>query len=459
MLLALNFFSINDVFLFPLCVLILFAIIRNKAEDPKNVAYKKIYYRGFFYKVFFVLAYTTVTEFIFKGGDTRLYYQGVHDLRAALDDNFDHISTVINSKSIDLQNPLAPYFYYDNYTEDFTFNYMRNVSNFFVPRLGLLPSLIFFNSYLCISMIFGFFALGGSIRIFKFFHYYFPSYKKELALAAVFIPSVCFWSSGFLKDTICFGAIGYILYGTLNIFVRKRHVFASFILLLISGMLIYYIKVYILLAFILAMTIWLFAETNKLIKDTTLRTIFSLLTLIFSIGVAYLLLSYFTSQEAAQTFKLDTLMEKSEQHRHSIESVQQEGGSGFTLNTSNPLSLVFGSISATFFRPFPWEINTPIALFSAIESLVFLILTLNFFFKRGVKTYFRNIFSDPKLLMCFVFAIVFGIAVGASTTNFGALSRYKIPCMPFYFIMLLLVYKKSELRYPKWFGGILKRTI
>src|SRR6185436_9288096 len=115
------------------------------------------------------------------------------------------------------------------------------------------------------------------------------------------------------------------------------------------------------------------------------------------------------------------------------------------------------SIVATFFRPFVWEINTPIALFSAIESAIVFILTLNFFFKRGVGKYFRLAFSDPRLLMCFVFSIVFAVAVGASTSNFGALSRYKIPCMPFYFILLMLLYRKAALHYPKWFNKILKR--
>jgi hypothetical protein len=52
--------------------------------------------------------------------------------------------------------------------------------------------------------------------------------------------------------------------------------------------------------------------------------------------------------------------------------------------------------------------------------------------------------------------MVFAVAVGASTSNFGALSRYKIPCMPFYFIMLLMLYKKAFLAYPKWFNSVLK---
>ena len=287
MLLALRFFSINDILLVPLCLVILFAIVRNRAESPRNASIRNIYYRGFYFKVFFVLAYATLAEFVFKGGDTGLYYQSILDLRAALKDDFSYFGTIVNSKSIDLDNPLAPYFYYDNYAYDFTFNYMRDVGNFSVPRLGLIPAIVFFDSYLCICLLFGFFALAGSIRIFKFFYYYYPAYKKELSLAAIFIPSVSFWSAGLLKDPICFGAIGFILYGALNIFVRKEKIISSIVLVFISGLLIYSIKVYILLAFILALTIWLFAETNKLIKDSTLRTIFSLLT--FNCAILFLL--------------------------------------------------------------------------------------------------------------------------------------------------------------------------
>ncbi len=457
MILLARFFSYNDFFLVPLCVIILYSIIKNRAEKYKDRDMKRIYLRGFWFKVICVLAYTFVTEIYFKGGDTGLYYQGILDLRAALSDDFNHMGTIIGTFKLNIDHSLTPYFYYDNYADDFTFNYMLSASNFFVPRLGLFPSLIFFNSYLCISLVFGFFALGGAIRIFKTFLYYYPNYKKELAIAAIFLPSVGFWSAGLLKDPICFGCIGYILYAALNIFIKKKNYKSSILLILICGALLYYIKVYILLVLVLSMTVWLFAETNQFIKDKTLRRIFSILTLIISTGIAIFLLNYFTSQEAAQAYKLDTLLEKTENQRNAIESVKVEGGSGFSINASNPILLVFNSIVATFFRPFIWEVNTPIALFSAIESLLFLILTLNFFFKRGVGKYFKLAFGDPRLLMCFVFSIVFAIAVGASTTNFGALSRYKIPCMPFYFMLLMLLYGKAKLAYPKWFDKIIKK--
>jgi hypothetical protein len=36
------------------------------------------------------------------------------------------------------------------------------------------------------------------------------------------------------------------------------------------------------------------------------------------------------------------------------------------------------------------------------------------------------------------------------------LSKYKIRSMPYYFIAILLVYKKAFMSYPKWFYKIIK---
>lgn len=458
MFLALRFFSVNDIVLAPLCFLLLLMIVRNRANRTKDPFLQKLYYRGFYFKVFCVLAYTFVTEFVFHGGDTSLYFQGVKDLRHAISDDFNYVGNIIGSLNLSMDNPLTPYFYYDNYEYDFTYNYMLSPSNFFVPRLGLIPAVLFFNNYLCINMVFGFFAFGGAIRLFKFFYHYYPQYAKELAIATIFLPSVGFWSAGLLKDPICFGSIGYILYAVLNIFVKKKKIKASLVWIVVCGLLLYFIKVYILLVLILAILLWLFAETNKLIKDRTLRNIFSFMTFALSFAVSFFLLNYFTSQEAAQQYKLDTLIDKAEYQRKVVSDLAANDvplGSNFSINTSNPVALVGNSIVATFFRPFPWEISSPVALFSAIEAAFFLFLFLNFVLRKGFKLFFKLAFNDPRLLMCFVFAVIFAMAVGASTANFGALSRYKIPCMPFFFIMLLMVYKAGKLPYPKFFNKVL----
>jgi hypothetical protein len=182
------------------------------------------------------------------------------------------------------------------------------------------------------------------------------------------------------------------------------------------------------------------------------------MTFALSIGVGFLLMNYLTSMEAAQQYQFDRIAGNAEYQRQMYSDIaRQTGGSDshFSINTSNPFLMVFGGITATFYRPFLWEVNSPIALLSAAESSIFLFLTILFIYKRGINKFFSIPFSDPRMLMCFIFAFVFAVAVGISSANFGALSRYKIPSMPFYLMMILLMYKKAGLAYPQWFNKVL----
>ncbi len=458
MFLVARFFSLNDLTVFPVCFILLFFIIRGKARRQTDERIKSLYFRAFYFKVICVFAFTLLTEFYFRGGDTGLYYQGTQDLRAAIKDNPDNLKLALITPKLTIKSPLFDYFYYDNYQDDLTYNYMFSQANFFPPKLALIPSYLFGNSYLCISLCFGFFALGGAIRLFKTFYYFYPGRYRELAMACLFLPSVCYWGAGLLKDPIAFGCVGYITYSFLNIFVRKQKIFISLLLILFCGFLLYMIKVYILLVLTLALLIWQFAEFNKLIENRTLRAIFAGMTFVAGIAVGYLMLNYFTSLDAAQQYQLDKFAGNAEYQRKMYADIaRQTGGSDsyFAINTSNPVVMVFGGITATFFRPFLWEVNSPIALLSCAESSLFLFLTIFFIYKKGIRNYFRISFADPRMLMCFIFAFVFAVAVGVSSANFGALSRYKIPCLPFYLVIIFLLYYKAGLAYPKWFRRVL----
>ncbi|MDP4261668.1 MAG: hypothetical protein Q8941_03990 [Bacteroidota bacterium] len=459
MLLAIQFFSIDDFFLVPVCVILMYAILRSRAGACKDEQVRRLYFNAFYFKIICVITYTIITEFYFGGGDTSLYYQGVKDLRTALSDDANHFPVIITSAHLDDDNPLAPFFMYDN-GADITYAYMRTSGNFFVPRLGLFPSLVFFNSYLCICLCFMMFALGGAIRLFKTFYYYYPTARREIALATLFLPSVGFWSSGLLKDTICFGAVGFMIYGIFTIFIRKKKIIASLFWIIVSGYLLYMIKTYIFLVLLLGITIWVFAETNNLIKDKTLRQIFALMTFIIAVAAGYLLLQYFTSTETLKQYQLDNIISSAESQRQAYKYLYEYGSTTlqqnyYTINASNPFLLIVNSIGATFFRPFPWEIKSAASVLSAIEALGFLFLTINLFMKKGLTKRFSTIFKDPRILFCFIFAVVFAVGVGASTANFGTLSRYKIPCMPFYMLMLLLTYRNTGLAYPKWLKRVL----
>jgi len=457
-----SFFSGEDLLIFPLCFIVLFLILRSQANTYKDPRMRMLYFRAFYFKMIGVFAFTLLTQFYFKGGDTAMFYQATKDLRAAIADRTENLWLILGTQKVTFKSPLFDYFYYDGYVGDLTYNYMLSPANFFPPKLALIPSFLFFNSYLCINLFFGFFALGGAIRLFKTFLHYYPNLYRELALACLFLPGVVYWSSGLLKDPVTFGCVGYISYAFLNVFIKKKKIFVSLVWIVVCGLLLFFIKVYILLVLVLSLLVWQFAEFNKLIKNKTLRSIFAVMTLVISLGISYLLLNYLTSFEVAQQYQLDKVAGNAEFQREMYANVAQTTGTGdshFEINTSNPVLLILGGISATFYRPFLWEINSPIALLSAAESFAFLLLTLNFMFKKGFKQFFTVPFSDPRILMCFVFAFVFAVAVGSASANFGALSRYKIPCMPFYLIMLVLMYQKTNLKYPRWFYKILDFAI
>jgi hypothetical protein len=64
--------------------------------------------------------------------------------------------------------------------------------------------------------------------------------------------------------------------------------------------------------------------------------------------------------------------------------------------------------------------------------------------KAGVIHFIKNIFTDPMIMYCFWYALLFAIFIGTTTLNFGTLVRYKIPCIPFYLIALMLILAKSK---------------
>jgi hypothetical protein len=448
-------FRPTDIFIWPICVIILmmaFSVVLRKYKEEKI---KKLFLQAFYFKMAITLLYTFVNSYYYRGGDSEMYYHCTQLLSKAVSDDADNLFTIFTTKAINVKTPLMTYFQYAQSPYP-VWEAMHDPGNFMVPKLGLIPAVIFNNSYLSIATIFSFFALGGAIRLFKFLYHYFPQYWREIALATLFIPSVGFWSAGLLKDPICFGAVGYIVYGIFNIFIKRKKIFSSIVWIAVCATLLFYIKVYILLAIAPALVIWLFREVNKVVENKTLRGIMAIMTFAIGAILAVVLLNYVTSDESMKKFRIDAILETSAQNREIYEDIGAKyEGSYFNLGTTNPVLIIPNGIIAALFRPFLWEANSITALLSAFESLFFLYLTIFYMFKKGVGSFFRNIFKSPVLVLCFIFSLVFAAAVGSTALNFGSLSRYKIPCLPFYLGMLLILYQQAGVQFPRWFKKML----
>jgi hypothetical protein len=53
---------------------------------------------------------------------------------------------------------------------------------------------------------------------------------------------------------------------------------------------------------------------------------------------------------------------------------------------------------------------------------------------------FKKLFSSQLLTACFSFALLFAILIGFTCFNSGSMVRYKIPCLPFFCISIIISY-------------------
>lgn len=114
------------------------------------------------------------------------------------------------------------------------------------------------------------------------------------------------------------------------------------------------------------------------------------------------------------------------------------------------------ALFVTYFRPFPIiDTKNASTLFEGIQSFTLLMISLFVFFRLGPKRLVQYTLTNPHVRAFMVFALLFGFVVGFTSYNFGALSRYKIPALPFYTTSLCILYaeflikKQSRKRAPK----------
>jgi len=445
----------SDFIWVPVSFVLLYIIAYKKRIKYRGTIFYNYYMPAFLLRIFFAIIWTLVSQYYFEFADTNHYYQAVLDMHRAVTDDLGYLNDIYLNLKFKDNNPISGYFFYD--ALGITQFYMYDVKNYMVPRFALPFSLFLGKSYMAISFCMSFFAFGGCWRMFKMFCQLYPHLHKKFAIAFLFLPSVLFWGVGLLKDTICLGAMGYCLYAAYKIFIKRQASTIDFLIMIGAGLLIYYIKPYIIICLAPAFLLWLFLRARVLIPDRTLRQIATFLFATISLVSAFFMVQSFTSSELASQYSAENIQNtiRTQQGIFSQNQVSSGGGSNFEVkdvgNSLSGMLLLFPTgIMNTFFRPFPWDVRSPFMVLSFFESFGFLVLTIMCFRKMGIKKFFSSIVSDPVITFCFVFAIFFGGLIGMTTINFGALNRYKIPCLPFFAMMLFLAMDKSGKFSPKY---------
>ena len=323
---------------------------------------------------------------------------------------------------------------------------IRDTPSFFVARISFLFDLLTFSTYSATAVCFAIFAFIGSWLFFKAFYEEYPESHQAIAIAAFFIPSVFFWGSGILKDTVTLASVGIATYYTRKIFIAKHFTISGLVILMISLYVIFSVKKYILFCFIPAALLWVFSSRLARVQSVIAKLMLVPFVVVISLFSGYY--SVIKVGEGDEKYAVDKLAKTAKITAYDIRyQTGREAGSGYELGEldgtiGSLIRLLPQAINASLFRPYLWEVKNPLMLLSALESLTLLVLTI--YIGVRVRRNLFNIVLRPDILFCLTFSISFAFAVGVSTFNFGTLTRYKIPMLPFYLLALLLILENEK---------------
>ena len=431
--------------LISLFYIVLIIILSRIFQPDKDKVYYKYYSLFIYSKIFFSVSFALLYIFYFGGGDTFLYFNGGNFF---VDQILHNPSNIFNLLFNDFEN-LNNLVFTD---KQYLFRYFQGDDILLTSKILSFFCFIGFKQYLTTTILFTIFTSIGLWKLFTTLCNLYPSLNKYFAVGILFYPTIGIWGSGILKDPLTMALVGMIFYSLFNILKRKNVIFLS-IIILASIYVCLKLKPYILYTFLPAMILWIQGQLSAKLKNPLFKIIITpIILIVFGVGGFYALNSV---SEGAGKYSIENVQSVAEGfhswHTYLAETRDQSGYSlgEVSFTPIGVLQKAPESFFVTYYRPFIFgDVRNAATLFEALQNLILLLITIYIIIKVGFFNFFRIIITDKNVRAFMLFAIVFGIAVGITSYNFGALSRYKIPSLPFFTAALSIIYYLGYLK-PK----------
>lgn len=290
------------------------------------------------------------------------------------------------------------------------------------------------------GIVYSLFAFSGQVKMYAAFRDQFPPrYRKRLLVAILLIPSAVFWTSGVVKEAVAMGGLGWLVWGLYCWIVAKRRL-AGVLWIGFGAVVVSISKGYVLFPAVAGAGIWWFWHHSL----TTRGSVGMAAKPLYLIGgCAVAMLGMIGLGELFPEYSVDQFAEETAELQERGQRVT--GGSSYTIGDPSARSLggqlAFApvAVTASLFRPFLFEAHNAAAFVNGLEMTVVALLWIRILWARGLRGTWRWLRTSPVLMFCLVFVLLFSLGVGLATTNLGTLSRYRVPMMPMYGLLLLML--------------------
>jgi hypothetical protein len=429
-ILSIGLIDYKDFIITPLIIVILFifSLFFTRNENKQN---KKIFKLALFYRIILSIIHSILANTIIP---LDAYYDAGGKIRNSFYSNPIDFFKILFSNAGDSNSIIMKYKLNESYT-------FFSPQNFLTSKFGGFFEVLTMGSYVSAVIFFSLFSLLGLWSLYKTFVKLFPNLYKEFSIACLFLPSVSFFGSCYLKDPLTLGLTGFLTSILFSIFIFKRRIVLNIAFLLITSYLLFAIKPYIIVCFIPMFFVFIFFLFKNKIQNRALRLISTPLVVITLLFLLYF--SYSSLSSTTERFASEQLLQEAVTTQDYIKRGSEGKASGYDIGPIQPtfgsvLSKIPVSIQFSLFRPFVWEAEKGIQYIAALDSLAILLFTLYVLFKRKFK-FFIAVFKSPIIQLCLFFALSFLGIIGFVSANYGTLIRYKIPGIPFYVIALILI--------------------
>lgn len=385
--------------------------------QPVEKSLRIYYWSGLLFKLTMGVALGLVYTFYYSGGDTFSFFRDSAQLSQLARENFtDYLKFLWSSDSaLNVWNQLSDH----------------EPRTLFMVKLLSLVNLISFDNYWISSLYLSVVSFSGTRVLFTVICKSFEGANTSAAISFLFLPSIVFWTSGVIKESVAMGCLFYLAALVVKSFIQQRWKPLDWIFLLLTSWLLWNLKYYFIgVLFPVGVSIISAQRLSKQLFGERLRTtvLFFFVSLVILLGLVTLFHPNFEPGYFQEVIILNHNDYLKLSDPENVIHYHQLSPDTWSVIKNSPLALVSG-----LFRPFIWESGTLLQIVAGIENFVILILFISSLY------YVKRIISSkdaPLTIAAIVYITLLCVFLSLSTPNLGTLSRYRVGFLPFFVFLI-----------------------
>jgi hypothetical protein len=306
--------------------------------------------------------------------------------------------------------------------DDDTFGYLANTlhfthpagdlvtnNSFLIRLISLLNYFSFYNIFID-TLFFNFITFAGLVALFKVLRMYFAGFPSILFLPLFLLPSVIFWTSGLLKESILFFGICIYLYAWLK--GNESRTLTSTIILVLAFAVVALTKIYVAIILVFCSLFLPLSGVYRKLPYPLTRRIF-----------LYLLIAFVAWYNLGDNFCEKIIYKRDD---FILLGLSEKAGSAMDTSLIDPkncaalAAIIPSSMVNAIVRPFIWNKGPVLQYIFAWENLgvlILMLLPLLIFFKWPERRKWYLI------LFCFSFAMLNYFIIGVTVPVMGAIIK------------------------------------